>query len=113
MFFFSSRRRHTRCTLVTGVQTCALPICRRSAAGSALLFLRRARTAPLRPAVGGVEVDPRDLWGYAPYRILRQRGNLQQPALWLHRRAHAAALGRSPAVPSSPSPGRLPARVLA
>src|SRR3546814_3727853 len=26
--FFSSRRRHTRCALVTGVQTCALPICR-------------------------------------------------------------------------------------
>src|SRR3546814_6762817 len=28
MFFFSSRRRHTRCALVTGVQTCALPILR-------------------------------------------------------------------------------------
>src|SRR3546814_14092182 len=27
LFFFSSRRRHTRCALVTGVQTCALPIC--------------------------------------------------------------------------------------
>src|SRR3546814_7424257 len=26
MFLFSSRRRHTRCALVTGVQTCALPI---------------------------------------------------------------------------------------
>src|SRR3546814_6870367 len=26
-FFFSSRRRQTRCALVTGVQTCALPIC--------------------------------------------------------------------------------------
>src|SRR3546814_5563365 len=26
LFFFSSRRRHTRCALVTGVQTCALPI---------------------------------------------------------------------------------------
>src|SRR3546814_9406397 len=25
-FFFASRRRHTRCALVTGVQTCALPI---------------------------------------------------------------------------------------
>src|SRR3546814_4114546 len=28
MFFFSSRRRHTRCALVTGVQTCARPIYR-------------------------------------------------------------------------------------
>src|SRR3546814_6618149 len=31
MCFFSSRRRHTRCALVTGVQTCALPISNRAA----------------------------------------------------------------------------------
>src|SRR3546814_8700754 len=31
-FFFSSRRRHTICALVTGVQTCALPISPRSIA---------------------------------------------------------------------------------
>src|SRR3546814_3329848 len=30
IFFFSSRRRHTRCALVTGVQTCALPISKRT-----------------------------------------------------------------------------------
>src|SRR3546814_14124417 len=46
-FFFSSRRRHTRCALVTGVQTCALPICRLAltvADGTAnALVLRRAR----------------------------------------------------------------------
>src|SRR3546814_1315066 len=36
LFFFSSRRRHTRCALVTGVQTCALPIsCFWSEAGAA------------------------------------------------------------------------------
>src|SRR3546814_8598154 len=29
LLFFSSRRRHTRCALVTGVQTCALPISHR------------------------------------------------------------------------------------
>src|SRR3546814_13192428 len=47
MFFFSSRRRHTRCALVTGVQTCALPISARRfvagggalAVGPVLLFL--------------------------------------------------------------------------
>src|SRR3546814_17777111 len=33
-FFFSSRRRHTRCALVTGVQTCALPICWSSGGGT-------------------------------------------------------------------------------
>src|SRR3546814_7696287 len=32
-FFFSSRRRHTRCALVTGVQTCALPIFSEKAMG--------------------------------------------------------------------------------
>src|SRR3546814_1617113 len=32
-FFFSSRRRHTRCALVTGVQTCALPIFQSGGAG--------------------------------------------------------------------------------
>src|SRR3546814_6541247 len=31
IFFFSSRRRHTSCALVTGVQTCALPISLREA----------------------------------------------------------------------------------
>src|SRR3546814_13321423 len=34
-FLFSSRRRHTRCALVTGVQTCALPICDAGASGCA------------------------------------------------------------------------------
>src|SRR3546814_21011359 len=34
MFFFSSRRRHTRCALVTGVQTCALPISTQRAAAA-------------------------------------------------------------------------------
>src|SRR3546814_6720619 len=34
-FFFASRRRHTRCALVTGVQTCALPISRPRATRSA------------------------------------------------------------------------------
>src|SRR3546814_18673500 len=41
--FFSSRRRHTRCALVTGVQTCALPICvgkQRLYAGERLRGLR-------------------------------------------------------------------------
>src|SRR3546814_13154563 len=39
VFFFSSRRRHTRCALVTGVQTCALPICAVVAVATDLLAL--------------------------------------------------------------------------
>src|SRR3546814_5608137 len=49
LFFFSSRRRHTRCALVTGVQTCALPI---SQPGSASVKLAASpsllRTRPTR-----------------------------------------------------------------
>src|SRR3546814_6143924 len=35
-FFFSSRRRHTRFALLTGVQTCALPICVEKGTGKEL-----------------------------------------------------------------------------
>src|SRR3546814_6070275 len=46
--FFSSRRRHTRCALVTGVQTCALPICPAHPDGSPSLTIREGHTgAPL------------------------------------------------------------------
>src|SRR3546814_10889216 len=38
-FFFSSRRRHTRCALVTGVQTCALPICQAHIMKAAMLVI--------------------------------------------------------------------------
>src|SRR3546814_14197188 len=46
VFFFSSRRRHTRCALVTGVQTCARPIW----FGSSGLSLVGNRSHLLRPA---------------------------------------------------------------
>src|SRR3546814_17283139 len=47
-FFFSSRRRHTRCALVTGVQTCALPI---------YLLLRYLPGGLLRRTLGGLLGD--------------------------------------------------------
>src|SRR3546814_14617530 len=45
-FFFSSRRRHTRCALVTGVQTCALPIS--SVAGAAAWSSAHATRSGIR-----------------------------------------------------------------
>src|SRR3546814_2433784 len=45
IFFFSSRRRHTSCALVTGVQTCALPI----------------------SDVDGIAYGQLDLWAYDHY----------------------------------------------
>src|SRR3546814_3340057 len=43
-FFFSSRRLHTRCALVTGVQTCALPIWPTSSLKSGRLTVSAAET---------------------------------------------------------------------
>src|SRR3546814_4199007 len=50
-FFFSSRRRHTRCALVTGVQTCALPISQRQC--KVRLDIARLRSAVETPPVEG------------------------------------------------------------
>src|SRR3546814_10040815 len=79
--FFSSRRRHTRCALVTGVQTCALPIARghrhmmdACARGQAMILERllrhdqhrRGAVADLAGGRGGdraaflEQLDPRD-----------------------------------------------------
>src|SRR3546814_1467488 len=55
-FFFSSRRRHTRCALVTGVQTCALPIWKNwqpweaYTNGAYLRYWARAQTASKNPS---------------------------------------------------------------
>src|SRR3546814_4151239 len=46
-FFVSSRRRHTSCALVTGVQTCALPICELSFPAANLNSLHHARNLSL------------------------------------------------------------------
>src|SRR3546814_5010466 len=64
LFFFSSRRRHTRCALVTGVQTCALPI----------YAVPEARLAPgfvffTMPFIGDVHV----LHEQARARLVRSR----------------------------------------
>src|SRR3546814_4157500 len=47
MFFVSSRRRHTSCALVTGVQTCALPIYF-DASSAYRLLLEQFQTRDLR-----------------------------------------------------------------
>src|SRR3546814_18508320 len=57
-FFFSSRRRHTRCALVTGVQTCALPI----SAGSGPTKIY----APKAAEAGCVVIDNSSLYRMDP-----------------------------------------------
>src|SRR3546814_5542729 len=57
LFFFSSRRRHTICALVTGVQTCALPI---SASDAPLrtMFVARLWRRTCDPTYGPGGVTP-------------------------------------------------------
>src|SRR3546814_2672498 len=55
--FFSSRRRHTRCALVTGVQTCALPISAWNALRERVAEVRGKRKALMSeqtPSVGRI-----------------------------------------------------------
>src|SRR3546814_11848630 len=96
-FFFSSRRRHTRCALVTGVQTCALPI----------YLARRVRKRPFRRItwvwrhgapdhigsaltvdVGdiGAVADAREQWGEVVESL---RDHMDNVALALHLAAYA------------------------
>src|SRR3546814_9890252 len=54
VFFFSSRRRHTRGALVTGVQTCALPIY-----GAIKVIMTTAQNAPINDEVNAaVKASP-------------------------------------------------------
>src|SRR3546814_9046182 len=62
-FFLSCRRRHTRCALVTGVQTCALPISaaithRVGAPFRLLIRQRSSRAGQLHAAISRWEGSP-------------------------------------------------------
>src|SRR3546814_18106094 len=85
VLFFSSRRRHTRCALVTGVQTCALPIWHRSEA-QARLDLAREILPP--DSCGPCALPSYHLWvslpgPWRPVELtedLRARGVLVSPS---------------------------------
>src|SRR3546814_4453376 len=66
MFVVSSRRRHTKCALVTGVQTCALPIWQLlgiegSGVSGAVRELFESSIALGRMALERLDVDPREM----------------------------------------------------
>src|SRR3546814_737000 len=88
-FFFSSRRRHTMCALVTGVQTCALPIslgggCELSLATHYRVLVDSPRAAlglpeslvGLLPGAGGTQRLPRLVGVQAALPILLEGARL-------------------------------------
>src|SRR3546814_18898796 len=83
-FFVSSRRRHTRCALVTGVQTCALPISMpQQAHGVAQAVLATVAAVELEPRGAGWQVElvmrKQRLLGFALPVALRGGHRLARP----------------------------------
>src|SRR3546814_5587874 len=80
LFLFSSRRRHTRCALVTGVQTCALPILRGRSSPKAYAIATEAlgRNEDFDPAVDSY---PRVMVG----RLRRLLDRYYADTPWVHR----------------------------
>src|SRR3546814_9544373 len=76
VFFFSSRRRHTRCALVTGVQTCALPILYAVTRGAAKAGGWNLRAGPAAPAFAPEKVKDVEGGVKATFLDKRLRTNL-------------------------------------
>src|SRR3546814_9445624 len=89
--FFSSRRRHTRCALVTGVQTCALPIL--DVRENQILERREKNQYWLATKDGGFRV-PGDYGD--PYARTESL-----PEIWWHRNADYLASGANGGTTSS------------
>src|SRR3546814_3793307 len=86
--FFSSRRRHTRCALVTGVQTCALPISAAQNTVTRYFSSSRMRSAgSKRPSKNTTAVP----WLHGPNRMLVPA--LLQPVSAVHQ---VTSSGRKP-----------------
>src|SRR3546814_9060237 len=91
-FFFSSKRRHTRCALVTGVQTCALPILPRTS------ITGRSAAKPAASAAARTPSDSRSLstWTALPQLSqIRKMQSWRQPGWLLATKALALSTRRT------------------
>src|SRR3546814_11527370 len=117
-FFFSSRRRHTRCALVTGVQTCALPISFRRRRHIPTIRLRSLRlllrgNASARSVLYGSRLHDLEGARFPPHRDHiatwpSQARMFQAPSM--HRSARCRSPPPLPPPPSSPSLSPSPSR---
>src|SRR3546814_4481034 len=94
-FCFSIRRVHTRCALVTGVQTCALPICRRCHA--------RRRLIRRQPAMKWTSALAIYLlfWAFSAFFVLPFHGRRASDD------ATPLVRGQEPGAPATFRPGRI------
>src|SRR3546814_9410320 len=100
MFFFSSRRRHTRCALVTGVQTCALPIFDsdyKETRPQMRVQIDRARASDLGVSVTDIGRALETMMGSRQVTTLVQEGEEYDVLVQAGRagRAEPAAIGRA------------------
>src|SRR3546814_6904472 len=83
-FFFSSRRRHTRCALVTGVQTCALPILGLAKGGRGTLEDAQAAAATGQIALSQVWAEVLGAEGLTAAQMLVTLGDLEHRRRYLN-----------------------------
>src|SRR3546814_5847665 len=82
VFFFSSRRRHTRCALVTGVQTCALPIYHRSGRKSLVIGATARHIVDMDfKKSAELLVQLRD-WATQPQFVYRHKWSIGDLVIW-------------------------------
>src|SRR3546814_6136974 len=93
LFFFSSRRRHTRCALVTGVQTCALPISLGARVADVAL-VPECHVLEANQRIGAQQArQPADTLGEHRVALVRHGARpLLAATEWLERLAHLRAL---------------------
>src|SRR3546814_7916722 len=100
-FFLSSRRRHTRCALVTGVQTCALPISYPFVPSVSRSGMYRG-TAPLDPATQTLRYT-----GFAGTQgERRKKSTLGSPSAQMERSQNDRIESPHPYTPFVPSASR-------
>src|SRR3546814_13241133 len=99
VFFFSSRRRHTSCALVTGVQTCALPISPRAPGTCSSAAAATCPRAPSRALLLQERRKPRALTP-SPQKPPPSQDFIERAMLWacihLPQLALDAVLRRTP-----------------
>src|SRR3546814_17590373 len=84
VFVFSSRRRHTRCALVTGVQTCALPISMKVASFNSASALAVALVLATSPAYAQTAAPQQ------PAAAEQETGGLQDIVLTAQKRSDSS-----------------------